>query len=297
VRRTLVTLATLTALACTRPSPTGVQLDSSIREPSGIVTSAQYDDVLWTHPDSGNGNWLFAVDPAGKALARLRVENVENIDWEDIARDDQGNLWLADIGNNESDRRDLAIHRIPEPDLATKPGQVRADMTVHFRYADQTEFGRGKANFDAESLMWWDGHLWLFTKHRGDCQTKLYRFPVLDAAPAEELALEPVASFELGGELGVGYPASGFPCQASAADASLDGKHWALLTYDAVFVFELPATGELDLFAKPVRRIALDPEWVRQVESLTFEASDLLLVNEERAMFRLDKVTSRERYP
>ncbi len=290
----------LATLACHPPSPTGQQLDRSVREPSGIVTSARHPDVLWTHPDSGNGNWLFAVDRSGKVLARLRVENVENIDWEDIARDDQGNLWIADTGNNESDRRDLAVHRIPEPDPATSSGTVQADLTIQFRYADQTEFGRlgPGANFDAESLMSWDGHLWLFTKHRGDSLTKLYRFPVVTPALAEtELVLEPIASFDLGEQLGAGYPASNFPCQASAADASPDGKLWALLTYDAVFVFELPASGSSDLFAKPVRRIALDPGYVRQVEALTFDGSDLLLVNEERAMFRLDQITTREQYP
>lgn len=293
----LLVLAALASLACQRPSPTGAQLDPSIREPSGIVASAQHDDVLWTHPDSGNGNWLFAVDRSGKPLARLRVENAENIDWEDIARDDRGNLWLADTGNNESDRYDLAIHRIPEPDPHAALTSVRTDLTVHFRYADQTEYGRSHANFDAESLMFWDGHLWLFTKHRGDTLTKLYRFPVLDAAPEGQLVLEPLASFDLGEQLGEGYAASSFPCQTSAADASLDGKHWALLSYDAVFVFELPAPGSTALFSKPLRRIALDPSYVRQVEALTFEGADLLLVNEERAMFRLDDVTTRERYP
>jgi hypothetical protein len=295
--RPLALALAFACLACYRPSPTGEELDRSVREPSGIVTSAQYDDVLWTHPDSGNGNWLFAVDRSGHRLARLRVENVENIDWEDITRDDEGNLWLADIGNNDSDRRDLAIHRIPEPDPRADLDSVRADLTVHFHYADQTEFGRNRANFDAESLMWWDGHLWLFTKHRGDSSTKLYRFPKLDEAPDDELALEPVASFDLGEHLGEGYAASEFPCQATAADASRDGKHWALLSYDAVHVFELPASGSTALFAEPVRRIALDPGFVRQVEALTFEGSDLLLVNEERAMFRFGDVTTRERYP
>ncbi|MFV8751320.1 hypothetical protein ACNOYE_12315 [Nannocystaceae bacterium ST9] len=291
----LLALAALSA--CQRPSPTGMQLDSSVREPSGIVVSAQHEGVLWTHPDSGNGNWLFAVDRSGKSLARLRVENVENIDWEDIARDDRGNLWLADIGNNESDRRDLALHRVPEPDPASASESVRADLSVHFRYADQSEFGRAKADFDAESLFWWDGRLWLLTKHRSDCSTKLYRFPAIDEASADELVLEPVARFDLGEQLGTGYPASAFPCQVSAADVDDEGERWALLTYDAVFVFDLPAPGSVDLFAKPVGRIALDPAYVRQVEALAFEGDDLLLVNEERAMFRLDQIGTRERYP
>lgn len=286
-------------LACQRPSPTGEQMDGSVREPSGVVLSRQHEGVVWTHGDSGNGNWLFAVDRSGRPLARLRVDNVENIDWEDIAIDDQGRLWLADTGNNESDRRDLVVHRVPEPDPHAGLEHVRVDHSVHFRYADQTEFGKPRANFDAESLMWWDDHLWLFTKHRGDCLTKLYRFPSLDQATGldDPLVLEPLASFDLGAQLGEGYAASNFPCQASAADASPAAGKWALLSYDAIFVFALPEPGSDRLFDRPLRRIALDPAYVRQVEALAFDGEELLVVNEERAIFRIDRITERATYP
>jgi hypothetical protein len=298
--RTRLLASSLALLACQRPSPTGEQMDGSVREPSGIVMSRHYEGVAWTHGDSGTGNWLFAVDRRGHVLARLRVDGAQNVDWEDIALDDAGHLWLADVGNNASDRRDLALHRITEPDPRAGLEQVTVDRSVRFRYADQLEHGKPRSNFDAESLMWWDARLWLLTKHRGDCSTKLYRFPTLaelDAHGDDELVLEPLASFELGDALGQGYPASPFPCQASAADASPQAGKWALLSYDAIFVFALPEPGSSDLFARPLQRIALDPSYLRQVEALAFDGDELLVVNEERALFRIDRIDARTTYP
>ncbi|MCA9685854.1 MAG: hypothetical protein KC457_27000, partial [Myxococcales bacterium] len=121
----LLSIALLALAACaSRPSPTGVAVDPQVDEPSGLVASATHPGVYWTHGDSGNGNWLFAIDAEGKLLARYRVAATENVDWEDIAHAEQGRLWLGDIGNNDSGRRDLAVHRLPAPDPRAGVGQV-----------------------------------------------------------------------------------------------------------------------------------------------------------------------------
>jgi hypothetical protein len=39
-------------------------------------------------------------------------------DWEALGRDDDGNLWIGDIGNNECDRADTALLKVREPDPA-----------------------------------------------------------------------------------------------------------------------------------------------------------------------------------
>jgi hypothetical protein len=197
--------------ACAKPSPSGAALDPAIREPSGMTASPAYEGVFWVHGDSGSGNWLYAVDRDGQLLARLRVKGAVNVDWEDITHDDQGNLWLGDIGNNDSSRRDLAVHRIPEPDPHAKLDRVRVDRSVRYSFPEQVVFGNKKADFDAESLLWWGGDLWLLTKHRSDDRTRLYRFPTLSG---EAVELEQVASFDLGPSLtGTRLPWSG---QASA---------------------------------------------------------------------------------
>jgi len=266
------------------PSPTGVAVDRKIREPSGVTASPLHAGVFWVHGDSGTDNWLFAIDRDGKLLARLRVTGVNNVDWEDITHDQQGNLWLGDIGNNDSSRRDLVVHRIPEPDPRSNVDQVRVDRSVAFSYPEQTEFGNRLADFDAESLFWWDDQLWLLTKHRSDDFTHLYRFPSLDGEPVE---LERVASFDLGASLQGGgrKPWTG---QATAAEVAPDGKHWALLSYDAAFVFELPPAGAgAELFAWQITRINFDQDQLGQAEALTWDGAGLLIINEARHVFRV----------
>jgi hypothetical protein len=288
----LVAAALFLAPACHKPSPTGEQLDRRVREPSGIVASRVHSDIFWAHGDSGCKPLLFAVDRQGALVAELAVD-VENIDWEDIAIDDRNNLWIGDTGNNESDRKDLAVYRIAEPDPRAGLESVVVDHRVHFSYPDQDDFSDSDGPFDAESLFWWSGSLWLATKHRRDTLTVLYRFPTVEV---DEVVLERVAEFDLGTQLGDGHPASRFPGMATGADVSADAKRLALLSYDAVFVFEL-AAGQQDPFAGEVHRIALNPRHVDQVEAVTWDGEELLLVNEDRALFRIGEVSVRQRYP
>jgi hypothetical protein len=287
-----VALTLVLAPACRKPSPTGEQLDRKVREPSGMVASRTHSGIFWTHGDSGCRPNLYAVDRQGALVAELRVD-AENIDWEDIAIDDANNLWIGDIGNNESDRKNLVVYRIAEPEPHAGLESVAVDHRVHFRYPDQDDFSDSRGPFDAEALFWWSGSLWLATKHRRDTLTVLYRFPSVDL---DEVVLERVAEYDLGTQLGEGHPASAFPGMVTGADVSIDGKRLALLSYDAVFVFEL-AVGQRDPFAGKVHRIALDPGYVDQVESVTWDGEQLLLVNESRALFRLDELATRQRYP
>jgi hypothetical protein len=293
VRCARATLLLLPLAACSKPSPTGVAVDRSVREPSGVTASPTHEGVFWIHGDSGTGNWLFAIDRSGTKLARLRVKGAENVDWEDITHDDRGNLWLGDIGNNDSARRDLVVYRIPEPDPRADIDEVRPDLEVPFSYPEQREFGNKYADFDAESLMWWDGHLWLLTKHRSDDFTHLYRFPSLDG---DEVELERMGSFDLG--VSLESHDKSWAGQATGAEAAPDGKHWALLSYDAAFVFELPPAGAGEqMFAKPVTRIGFDQEQTNQVEALTWDGAELLLINEQRHVFRIAEPLTATRYP
>jgi hypothetical protein len=167
------------------------------------------------------------------------------------------------------------------------------DHRVRFTYPDQDDFSDRRGPFDAEALFWWSGSLWLATKHRQDTLTVLYRFPQLDV---DEVVLERVAEWDAGTQLGDGYPASEFPGMVTGADVSADQQRLALLSYDAVFVFEL-AVGQRDPFAGKVHRIALDPRYVDQVEAVTWVGEQLLLVNESGAVFRIGEVQTRQRYP
>src|SRR5215831_3753559 len=70
----------------------------AIAETSGIVASRKHEGIFWVHNDSGNPPALFAVKRDG-TLVREYCVAVPNVDWEDIAADDRGHLYLGEIGN------------------------------------------------------------------------------------------------------------------------------------------------------------------------------------------------------
>jgi hypothetical protein len=260
-----------------------------IREASGLVASRTHEGVLWTHNDSGDRPRLFAIGREGRLLGEYPVEGAQNVDWEDIAIDDSRHLYLGDFGNNRNDRRDLAVYRVPEPDPLAPPRALRADRVLRFRYADQRAFPDPKRrNFDAEAMLWLEGALYLFTKHRSDTRTAIYRLP--DDA-AEPLDLEPLAEIDLGGER------SGWFGNTTAADITPDGRFVALLTYRAILLYE--RHGPHPIPDGPTARIALDPRRTRQVESIAWDGGALVVGNEQRMLFRIPApfAPALDRYP
>ena len=95
--------------------PLGRLDDRLIPEASGIIKSRQYPGIYWVHNDSGNPPLIFAIQRDGRVVRKFRVD-VPNVDWEDIAIDDHGHLYLGDIGNNAGLLPIRAIYRIDEPD-------------------------------------------------------------------------------------------------------------------------------------------------------------------------------------
>src|SRR5690348_17331988 len=64
-----------------------------IEESSGLVASRRHADVLYTHNDSGGAPVIFAIRPDGSLLKQFRVPG-KHTDWEDIATDDAGRLYV-----------------------------------------------------------------------------------------------------------------------------------------------------------------------------------------------------------
>ncbi len=288
-RRRLGSLAVLLLLsigiAFTSLAAAGRFRSPKISEPSGMVQSRKHPGVFWTHNDSGDRPRIFAVDAGGRLLSEVAIEGAKAIDWEDIATDDAGHLYLGDIGNNWSRRRDLTVYRVPEPDPDAGETAVRVDRAFRIRYPEQTAFpDLSRLNFDAEALFWAPrtegetGTLYLLTKHRSDTRTVLYRFESLDAGG--EVALTRISSFDVGGaDAKLGGMVTG-------ADATPDGRWLAVLTYHAVFIFERPARGD-DYLSRPLNRIDLVRSIALQCESIAWDGDDLLFGNEQGAILRI----------
>jgi hypothetical protein len=100
------------------PVTTGALADEDLNEVSGVAPSVLNPGVLWVHEDHGGPTVLTAVDELGNTLGTLTLEGVENGDWEAMALApcEWGQcLWIADMGDNASERDDLSLLRVPEP--------------------------------------------------------------------------------------------------------------------------------------------------------------------------------------
>jgi len=91
---------------------------SKLTEASGIAASRANPGVLWTENDAGNPAAVYAIDSQGRNLGTYALP--DNIDNEDIGTGpgpvaNVSYLYVADIGDNNSDRDNIALYQIPEP--------------------------------------------------------------------------------------------------------------------------------------------------------------------------------------
>ncbi len=146
-------------------------LPAAVSESSGIVALPERGHFL-THNDAGNKPHLFEIDLEGQVVQTHQL-NLPNVDWEDLTKDEQGNLYIADTGNNNNKRKELAIYKTN----LESPGEAAA---IRFTYEDQKEYPPSKKemNFDCEAIFWHGGSLYLISKDRGRKETsKIYRLP------------------------------------------------------------------------------------------------------------------------
>ncbi|MBK6948695.1 MAG: hypothetical protein IPH16_12145 [Haliscomenobacter sp.] len=149
-----------------------MRLPDFLPEVSGLAISSP--DSLWWHNDSGAGPVLYCTDRAGNLLKEVPIAKVQNEDWEDLARDSQGRIYIGDFGNNRNQRKNLRIY-IYDP----KTAQVDS---ILFNYPDQNAFPPppSACNFDMEGFFYFGDSLHLFSKNRlrvGNYFTKHYVVP------------------------------------------------------------------------------------------------------------------------
>ncbi|MFI8189671.1 WD40 repeat domain-containing protein [Streptomyces sp. NPDC085946] len=134
--------------------------DPRITESSGLAASRLHPGVYWTHNDSDDGPYLYAVDGAtGETVARITLTGVGTPrDVEAISVGPDNQLWVGDIGDNDGVVWDhVWIYRLPEP-RQLRDRTVRATQYV-VKYSDGPR--------DAESLVVHPrtGRVYLIDKH------------------------------------------------------------------------------------------------------------------------------------
>lgn len=240
---------------------------SEIDESSGIVASRRYPDLFWVHNDSGDRARFFGIDSRGQLRVQVEIDGARNVDWEDIAVDDSGHVYLGDFGNNRNRRHDLTIYVVDEPDPARGTVQrLPLRRRIPFRYPDQHDFpDSANFNFDCEAMFWADGRIGLLTKHRSDLRTTLYQ---LDPHRQDEQVAVRITDVEIGS-------------QVTAADCSPDGRLLAVLTYQSICLFERSAAGA-DFFAGRMHCSVFEG---RQCEGVCIDGDRLLVSNEQSEIY------------
>ena len=94
--------------------------DKRLQEISGLAYSQLYDDIVWTHNDSGGGPRLYAIDTRTcETVAVLTMRGVPARDMEAIASGvnaiGERVLWVGDIGDNTASRSTVSIYEVREP--------------------------------------------------------------------------------------------------------------------------------------------------------------------------------------
>ncbi|MCG2610942.1 hypothetical protein LZZ90_05430 [Flavobacterium sp. SM15] len=153
------------------------KLPKKLKEISGMEYSSK---LLWAIADSGNENELYQLNAKGEITHTLKITDAQNIDWEDLAADPKGNLYIGDFGNNDNKRTDLAIYAISKDSLSKN--ESRSVAKIRFSYPQQKEFPPKKTElwYDVEAFVVYKDHFYLFTKNRSkkfDGTTLLYRVP------------------------------------------------------------------------------------------------------------------------
>lgn len=241
------------------PTVAGLQrvgeLQGGVPESSGLARGTR-PGTFYTNGDAGTSPILYLVNEQGELLGQRELP-VPNIDWESLADNGQGTLYVVDAGNNNNSRRDLAIYRL-------RPEQPEKVEKISFRYPDQNAFPPSKEerNFDCEASLWHAGKLYLFTKDRAlQSTSKVYSVADKPGTQTAEL----LTRLRISGEV-------------TGADLSPDGRHLALLGREELYLLEGSDLNST-LKATP-RTVSLDG--AGQTEGVLFLDNGTLLISTEQ---------------
>lgn len=221
-----ITCGVLTSNAQTPVIVELCDLPSAVSETSGLENGP--NDWFWTHNDSGNNAELFCVDTLGSIQRTVSVIGDANTDWEELTKDQQGNMYIGNFGNNSLNRTDLQVVKIPSIDTCTTVACVTD--TINFSYPDQSSFPPtgSYGNFDMEAMFHYQDSLHLFSKDRSDPATGYAKHYTLSAVGGTYVAnLKDSFNVE----------SASYIFAVTAADISEDGSQVALLTSNKIWLF------------------------------------------------------------
>lgn len=242
-----------------------LSLPALVDENSGM---AYFRGLIWTFNDSGGPNKLYGINRNGEIQTEVTITNAKNVDWEDIAHDNDY-FYIADVGNNAGNRRDLAIYKVAKKGLSTEGAQTSDASMIKLTYEDQTSYNSEAYahSFDCEALITYGDSLYLFTKDWVEGYTVVYS---LSKEPGEYIATKK-NKFNARGLI-------------TGADISADGKHLVLCGYYQFrpFAWLFSDFEPGNFFTGSVSYLEMSELLMAQTEGVTFLTNDSIIISCER---------------
>ncbi|MFF3765731.1 hypothetical protein ACFYYR_16820 [Streptomyces sp. NPDC001922] len=133
--------------------------DQRITESSGLAASREHPGIYWTHNDSDDGPYVYAVDSAtGRTVATVTLSGIDTRDVEAISVGPGGRVYVGDIGDNLGGGwPEVWIYQFQEPK------ELRDTTVTPVRYTVRYDGGPR----DAESLLVHPktGRVYIISKH------------------------------------------------------------------------------------------------------------------------------------
>ena len=166
-----------------------IVLPKVINETSGLEI---LNEVFITHNDSGGEPSLYFFNLNGEIINSIKLDEesiwqIYNIDWEDVAAD-ENYIFIADTGNNFGNRDNLNIIKVKTNDFSI-------DDKIDVAYKDQETFiPRPKHKYDAEALFLIEDKIAMLSKDRSNLFTDLY---LIDKESSSRQVLESKVTYDV----------------------------------------------------------------------------------------------------
>ncbi|BCT91291.1 hypothetical protein LYSHEL_03150 [Lysobacter helvus] len=252
-----------------QPRLSGVLLDGTLDETSGLAASGRFKDTFWLLQDGGNPAQLHAVSRRGTRKATVTISGVHNTDWEDLAAfawEGKRYLLIADTGDNGGLRRSLQLHVVPEPDRLVDGATLKPAWSIAFKWPD------GPRDCEAVTVDAATGTVLLVSKKRNP--PELFALPLrpgrgLVVARRIALLTPPPAAPDGPKATDADKRRTALGRQVTAADLSPDDRTLAILTYDRLWLYPRAAHQSWAQAVGHAPRTEPLP-WLHQAEALAW---------------------------
>jgi hypothetical protein len=250
------------------------ELADTIAETSGLI---YWRGKYWTHNDSDGANKIYSLDSqTGAIVQSIEILNAVNFDWEELTHDSTY-IYIADLGNNWGNRRDLSIYKIKKNDIPETGDTAVVSEKIIIYYGDQESYEiKNRANdFDCEAMLSFGDSLYIFTKNWVSLTSRLYAVPKL---PGEYVI----------------YPLDEFNTDGLITGAAINpyNKTTVLCGYKNYipFIWVLNDFWKNDFFGGNKRRVTFKELVGNQTEAVSFVGDDMFVISAEKTIVHNAKI-------